>query len=199
MSTISTDLDKMLQQDEHLIAVDSNNTPLYPVEKRLAHTNQGTLHRAFTVFLFNSAGETLLTQRSLQKPLWPEWWDGACSSHPWWPQETEVDAAVRRLPFELGLTLNSHSSLINVGKYEYHAVYSPEWSENEINSVIIGVQNNDPLPNEQEVMSWKWLPQAAVDALIVDVESQLAPWFKQAWIMAKKGVPQLKLTSEASH
>ena len=56
---------------EALIVVDAQDRVLGYGTKAELHRGSGTLHRAFSIFLFNSKGEVLLQRRSEQKPLWP--------------------------------------------------------------------------------------------------------------------------------
>ena len=73
----------------------------------------GLLHRAFSVFLFNSKNELLLQQRSKFKISYPEYYTNTCCSH---PRASNVEmndlehigvkiAAQRRLNFELGVPM----------------------------------------------------------------------------------------------
>ena len=49
-----------------VILVNGDDTPIGQAEKMEAH-QLGLMHRAFSVFIFNSAGEMLLQQRALIK------------------------------------------------------------------------------------------------------------------------------------
>jgi isopentenyl-diphosphate delta-isomerase len=42
----------------------------------------GLLHRAFSVFLFNSENKLLLQQRAASKITFPKVWTNTCCSHP---------------------------------------------------------------------------------------------------------------------
>ena len=68
--------------DEPLVLVDSADHDQGFLDKASCHDGDGVLHRAFSVFLFNSKLELLLQQRSGQKRLWPMWWSNSCCSHP---------------------------------------------------------------------------------------------------------------------
>src|SRR5690606_31678479 len=125
---------KMLKNEEQILRVDSSDTVLGTVGKVEAHRFPGTLHRAFTIFLFDENGRVLLTQRSQQKPLWPGWWDAACSSHQW-ENESDESACWRRLPFEIGVQQDQVRDLQYRFSYEYHVVYNDEWAENEVNHI----------------------------------------------------------------
>jgi isopentenyl-diphosphate delta-isomerase len=87
----------------NVILVDSNDSPVGEAEKIQAHLN-GLLHRAFSVFIFNSAGEMLLQQRAMNKYHSGGLWTNACCSHPE-PGEDTAAAAQRRLQEEMGFTV----------------------------------------------------------------------------------------------
>jgi isopentenyl-diphosphate Delta-isomerase len=85
---------------ERVILVDESDTPLGTMEKMEAH-EKGVLHRAFSVFIFNSNGEMLLQQRSFSKYHSGGLWTNTCCSHPR-EGETTIEAAHRRLQEEMG-------------------------------------------------------------------------------------------------
>ena len=60
--------------DEPLILVDEQDNEVGYLLKAEAHMGHGTLHRAFSLFVFNSAGELLLQQRAAGKRLWGQFW-----------------------------------------------------------------------------------------------------------------------------
>jgi isopentenyl-diphosphate delta-isomerase len=78
-------------QQEQVILVNESDEPIGEMEKMLAH-EQGVLHRAFSVFIFNAKGEVLLQQRALSKYHSPGLWTNTCCSHPR-PGETTEQAA----------------------------------------------------------------------------------------------------------
>ena len=51
---------------EQVILVDEQDNPIGLMEKQAAHI-EPHLHRAFSIFLFNSKGELLMQQRALSK------------------------------------------------------------------------------------------------------------------------------------
>src|SRR5947207_3387152 len=103
-------------EDEPLILVDGNDQELGFATKAACHDGVGLLHRAFSVFLFNPAGELLLQQRSAQKRLWPLYWANSCCSHP--RRGESLPAAVeRRTREELALA----TPLAFVYKFVYQA------------------------------------------------------------------------------
>ena len=88
---------------ERLILVDAADREIGHASKADAHVGKGILHRAFSLFVFNSAGELLLQQRAPGKPLWPGYWANSCCSHPRGGEDMET-ATQRRLSEELGFT-----------------------------------------------------------------------------------------------
>lgn len=80
------------------------------MEKMEAH-KKGVLHRAFSVFIFNTRGEMLLQQRALNKYHSGGLWTNACCSHPK-PDEDISNAAIRRLKEEMGFTTGLERYLI---------------------------------------------------------------------------------------
>lgn len=162
----------METENEQVILVNSANEVIGQADKYDVHRGQGQLHRAITVLLRNKNGELLVTQRSSKKPLWPEWWDLACSTHQW-PGESSIEAAIRRLPFEIGVTAQDLSEELT---YEYHAVYNDEWSENEINHLVVGKLDQDPQLNPREAVAYAWKTLEQITAELAQPNHQYAPW-----------------------
>lgn len=80
------DPSQLSQFDDKCILVDANDQEMGSATKRdchlLSNINKGMLHRAFSVFLFDSNKRLLLQQRSLQKITYPNHWTNTCCSHP---------------------------------------------------------------------------------------------------------------------
>ena len=66
---------------EEIILVDENDEQVGTMEKMEAH-QKALLHRAFSVFIFNSKNEMLLQQRAIKKYHSGGLWTNACCSHP---------------------------------------------------------------------------------------------------------------------
>ena len=90
-------------ESEELILVDTMDRAVGRLSKAECHDGDGRLHRAFSVFLFNDAGELLLQQRGLDKRLWPGYWSNSCCSHPRSGETLDV-ATERRLQDELNFS-----------------------------------------------------------------------------------------------
>ena len=86
---------------EYVVLVDEKDNRIDVMEKSQAHL-EGKLHRAVSVFIFNSKAEMLLQQRSKIKYHSGKLWTNASCSHPR-PAESNYDAANRRLYEEMGI------------------------------------------------------------------------------------------------
>ncbi len=162
--------------DELLICVDEDDNVVGYKSKVDCHAGDAILHRAFSIFIFNEAGELLVQQRSEEKPLWPLFWSNSCCSHPR-KGETVEEAAYRRLQEELDL----ETDLKYLYKFQYYVPYNEEGSEREICSVFLGTTSEDPTVNTREVADWKWMPPAEVDREMKQHPDKYSPWFKMEW------------------
>jgi isopentenyl-diphosphate delta-isomerase len=161
---------------EELILVDENDVETGFLSKAECHNGDGKLHRAFSVFLFNDAGELLIQQRSQLKRLWPGYWSNTCCSHPRKGESMPI-ATQRRLYDELHI----ESSLEFVYKFAYQADFGPAGSENELCHVYLGKVSGDITPNEHEIDAIRFI---SPEVLIKELESRpqdFTPWFKMEW------------------
>ena len=162
--------------DENLILVDGNDLQLGEMSKLDCHKGDGILHRAFSIFIFNSAGELLLQQRSAGKPLWPLYWSNTCCSHPRTGESMEI-ATQRRLKEEVGI----NCPLEYLYKFEYQANYKNIGAEREICSVFVGHSDAPIDPNMEEIAATKFI---GIDELSAELENNTGdytPWFKMEW------------------
>lgn len=163
-------------EDEKLICVDEQDHVTGHASKATCHDGAGMLHRALSVFLFNSQGEVLLQQRSVQKRLWPMWWANSCCSHP--REGEQVDAAAKRRLFqELGVD----TSLQYTHKFIYHAPYADLGSEYELCSVYIARSDAPVLAHPDEIAAVRWLSADALDAALADKNAPFTPWLRLEW------------------
>lgn len=157
-----------------VVLVDEKDNPIGEMEKLMAH-EQGRLHRAFSVFIFNAKGELLLQQRANHKYHGADLWTNTCCSHPQWGEDV-LGSAVERLNHEMGMDCG----LKWVYSFLYHAQVENNLIEHELDHVFIGYSDQDPIINMDEVQDYKW---ASVDHILMDMEKQPALytfWFKQA-------------------
>lgn len=162
--------------DEPLILVDEQDHEIGFLDKASAHEGQGVLHRAFSLFVFNSQGELLLQQRAPGKRLWPGFWSNTCCSHPR-RGETLDNAIHRRLDEELGL----QSPLEFLFKFEYQAQFEAAGSEHELCWVYAGRTDAAPTVNVNEISALRFVSPDALDAEIAAQPQTFTPWFKIEW------------------
>ena len=81
--------------EEHFILVDEQDNQLGLMPKMEAH-EKAVLHRAFSVFIFNSDGDLMLQQRAAHKYHSPLLWTNTCCSHQR-DGESNIEAGKRRL------------------------------------------------------------------------------------------------------
>ena len=163
-------------EGEELILVDRDDREIGFISKADAHDGEGVLHRAFSLFLFNEAGELLLQQRAPGKRLWGGYWSNSCCSHPRRGESLDV-ATSRRLQDEL----NFDTPLEHVYWFCYEARFSEAGSENELCHVFLGRTSEALRPNDSEIAAVRYVAPAALDAELEAHPERFTPWFKQEW------------------
>lgn len=167
--------------DEMLILVNQNDEVLGHKDKAACHNGEGTLHRAFSVFIFNEKGELLLQKRSAQKALWPLYWSNSCCSHPRKGEKIET-STLRRIREELGF----HTDLKFLFKFQYQASYQDVGSENELCSVYIGKTTKPVSANRNEIEEWKFTGIDELEQELAQHPEDFTPWFKMEWERLRK-------------
>ena len=159
---------------EYVILVDEQDNDIGVMEKMKAHQD-GLLHRAFSVFIFNDQDELLLQQRAISKYHSGGLWTNTCCSHPR-PNEPIKDAANRRLFEEMGMScdLKIKTSFI------YKTPFDNGLTEHELDYVLIGKTNENPQVNKEEVESYKWMLVKDIKKDISDNPDHYTSWFKIA-------------------
>ncbi|XP_078519425.1 isopentenyl-diphosphate Delta-isomerase 1 isoform X2 [Lissotriton helveticus] len=198
MPEINTD--KLDEQQVQLLAemcilIDENDKKIGADTKKNCHLNaninNGLLHRAFSVFLFNTENKLLLQQRSDAKITFPGCFTNTCCSHPLHnPEELEEPSAIgvrraaqRRLKAELGIPMEqvTPEELHYLTRIHYKAQSDGIWGEHEIDYILF-VQKNvtlDPDPNE--IKSHCYVTKEELQELFEKAkhgEVQITPWFK---------------------
>ncbi len=163
-------------EDEELILVDADDNEAGFLSKADCHDGQGRLHRAFSVFLFNSAGELLLQERAAGKRLWPGFWSNTCCSHPRRGESIEL-ATRRRLADEL----NIEAELEFVYKFVYQASFGELGSEHELCHVFLGRVDGEPRPNASEIRATRYVSPGELDDELAARPDAFTPWFKLEW------------------
>jgi isopentenyl-diphosphate delta-isomerase len=165
---------------EQLILVDDHDREIGFKAKTDCHTGKGVLHRAFSIFVFNSENELLLQQRSLSKMLWPGYWSNTCCSHPR-RGEAMATAVTRRLEQELGFTC----PLEYLYKFKYHAQFGAAGAEHELCSVYFGRYDGPVDVNVNEIAAWRFVGVETLERELALKPETFTPWFKMEWVHIK--------------
>ena len=160
---------------EKLILVDEHDVPVGTMEKMEAH-QKAVLHRAFSVFIFNSKGEMLLQQRALNKYHSGGLWTNACCSHPYEGQET-LAAAEKRLQEEMGFS----TSLTKAFDFVYKAPFDNGLTEYEFDHVYIGTYESEIVPDTSEVADYCYMSMEEIKNSILSHPQKYTEWFKIAF------------------
>ena len=162
---------------DSLILVDEADREVGHLSKARCHEGRGLRHRAFSVLIFNGAGELLLQQRAQSKRLWPLYWSNSCCSHPR-RGETMESAVHRRLYEELGLRCPLHFLF----KFEYQAQFDAAGAEHELCSVFIGRSTAQVRVNRSEILASRWISAAALhEEMAGRGTTSFTPWFMLEW------------------
>lgn len=189
------DEEQIRLMDEVCIVLDENDAPIGSASKKVCHLmeniNKGLLHRAFSVFLFDSNNKLLLQQRASEKITFPDLWTNTCCSHPLGiPGETgaTLDAAImgvkraaqRKLDQELGIKKEQ----VPIEKFDfltrihYLAPSDGKWGEHEIDYILFIKADVDLDINPNEVQATKYVSAEELKELFKDPELKFTPWFK---------------------
>jgi isopentenyl-diphosphate delta-isomerase len=161
---------------EELVLVDGDDNEIGFLSKAKCHDGEGILHRAFSVFLFDDAGELLLQQRGASKRLWPGYWSNSCCSHP--RRGESIQTATRR---RLRDELNVEGSLEFVYKFAYQADYGDAGSENELCHVFLGRVPAEVHPNVHEIDRIRFVSAGKLEDEMSAAPDSFTPWFRLEW------------------
>jgi isopentenyl-diphosphate delta-isomerase len=158
--------------EEQVILVNEKDEKIGLMPKQEAH-EKAVLHRAFSVFIFNDENELMLQQRALKKYHSPGLWTNTCCSHQR-DGESNVEAGKRRLQEEMGFT----TKLKETTSFIYKAPFDNGLTEHEFDHILVGIYNDAPVINKDEVASWKWMHMDAIKEDINKHPEQYTAWFK---------------------
>lgn len=162
----------MTDEFEQVILVDEADRPLRDGGKWQIHKD-GLLHRAFSIFVFNDAGECLIQQRASGKYHSAGKWANSCCGHPR-PGEGTTEAAERRLEEETGLRVNLTFGF----KSRYVAYLDNEMIENEIPYIYFGRAAGSLRLNPEEVQAVRWLALSQLDDEIRAKPAAYSAWLQ---------------------
>ena len=155
---------------EKIILVNKDNKEVGMEEKIKAH-KEGLLHRAFSIFVFNSKGELLLQQRSKSKYHSGGLWSNTVCSHPRVGESYEL-AIHRRVIEEMGFDCE----LKKVLEFIYRVDLENGLIENEHDTIFVGEYNGRVAPNLEEVMNYKWISLSLLRKDIKKNPSNYSSW-----------------------
>ena len=158
--------------EEQVILVNEHDEQIGLMPKMEAH-EEAVLHRAFSVFVFNTKNELMLQQRAAHKYHSPLLWTNTCCSHQR-DGESNIEAGTRRLKEEMGFT----TDLKETTSFIYKAPFDNGLTEHELDHIMLGYYENEPIINKQEVEDWKWMPLEDVKHDINVHPEQYTAWFK---------------------
>lgn len=159
--------------EELVVLLDEAGTRIGTAAKASIHTDQTPLHLAFSCYLFNDAGQLLMTRRALSKKTWPGVWTNSFCGHPG-AGESFADAMVRRAEQELGTTITSIEPLLP--NFRYRAIDASGIVENEICPVFTARIAGDLVPHPDEVAEYAWVDPAALRASAAGTPFAFSPW-----------------------
>lgn len=165
---------------EEVILVDEQDRKIGLMEKMEAH-EKAVLHRAFSVFIFNKDGKTMLQQRALSKYHSPGLWTNTCCSHPR-DGETVEEAAIRRMDEEMGF----NAEVKEVFTFIYKADVGQGLMEHELDHVLIGYYDEEPRLNPEEAEDWKWMSMDDIEKDMDLDPNKYTVWFRIAFPRVKE-------------
>jgi isopentenyl-diphosphate delta-isomerase len=165
---------------EEVILVNGQDEETGTMEKTQAH-REGILHRAFSVFIFNSKGEMLLQQRAMNKYHSGGLWTNACCSHPR-PGELIDEAAARRLKEELGF----ETPLEKIFNFTYKSSFENGLIEHEFDHVFFGRYGGEINFNKNEVKDFCYRSMDEIESSFLTHPQKFTAWFYIAFPLVKK-------------
>jgi isopentenyl-diphosphate delta-isomerase len=175
---------------EEIILVNEKDQVIGVGEKIQTHLI-GALHRAFSTYIFNSAGQLLLQKRSSTKYHSQGLWSNTCCGHPR-PGEAIEEAARRRLGEEMGFDCEVRE----VFEFVYHAKLDNGFYEHEYDHVLVGTCDDIPTPNQDEVADWKWTDLTAIMIDMGKHPENYTYWFRTSFDELCRSIKSINVDSD---
>jgi isopentenyl-diphosphate Delta-isomerase len=161
--------------DIEVILVDEHDHEVGRMEKLAAHRD-GRLHRAISVYVFNSRDELLLQRRAAAKYHCGGLWTNTCCGHPL-PGEPTAEAAQRRLRQEMGLVCE----LSEAFEFSYRALLSGGLVEHEYGHIFFGRSDQAPILAVDEADAYMYRSIDAIQQSLFRTPQAYTPWFRLAF------------------
>jgi len=176
--------------EELVVLVDEQDQEVGVSEKLAAHVAPGLLHRAISVFVFDSRGHLLLQRRAAGKHHFAGMWANTACSHPR-PGESVVEAGERRLREEMGI----RTDLTPLGSFTYRAAdLTSGLIEHELDHVLVGFSDEDPRMDLRETDAFDRVNPIDLLARLRTDGQGFAPWLR----LALEAIPELAAGSQPS-
>ncbi len=172
--------------EERVVLVDAEDRMIGTMNKIEAH-EKGILHRAFSVFIFNSDGHWLLQRRASSKYHSPDLWSNTCCSHPREGEEI-INSAIRRLKEEMGL----YCQLRHQFHFSYRCQLPNGLIENELDHVLLGYSDTLPTCNEEEVSEFRYFTTQDLEESLKSHPEWFSVWFKLSFHQVKHRFSELR-------
>lgn len=157
---------------KNVILVDESDHEVGTAEKLAAH-QQGLLHRAFSIFIFNTKSEILIQKRAEGKYHSGGLWTNTCCSHPQSGKILQKDAE-DRLKEEMGLD----ADLSEIFTFQYKTDFANGLIENELDHVLVGFSDDEPKPDREEASAWRWISPTDLKSEIAANPADFTEWLK---------------------
>ena len=128
-----------------------------------------------SIFIFNSKNELLIQQRANEKYHSGGLWTNTCCSHPQ-PEMDLVDFAKQRLFEEMGLKVDE---LIVKNHFIYKAEFPNGLVEYELDYILLGQSDLDPILNPEEAQQFKWISLTDLKAQMEVHPQQFTFWLHE--------------------
>jgi len=161
--------------EQQVILVNEKDEVTGIAGKMEAHQT-GLLHRAFSIFVFNSKGEMLLQQRAINKYHSGGLWTNACCSHPN-PGDQIQEAAQKRLKEEMGFVIPIAKSF----EFVYKANFENGLTEYEFDHVFVGEYDGPVNYNKEEVMDFCYKTMRDIRDSLQTRPQNYTAWFHLAF------------------
>ena len=163
---------------ESVVLLDEAGFASGTADKVAVHHDRTPLHLAFSCYLFNQAGQFLLTRRAESKRTFPGVWTNTCCGHPL-PGEPMSGSVLRRLRDELGI--GAAKLTLVLPRFRYQARMANGVLENEVCPVFAAYADglsgqSPPDPHPAEVAEARWVDWDEFCEAVRAGRQPVSPW-----------------------